>query len=340
MSGPIAGWQQGASYPAASDRALAGATAWSKNDGSGHPIAMNGVIWNGYGHLQPAFTTGWQVTVQPGSAMCAGYTVRVPSVVTLTHDAATGTARRDLIIVRVKDQEAGDASDSATVEIVKGTTTADPALPSTRCMILARVNVRASSSALLSTDVVDSRFFTAAAGGVVVGSNVTTNAPPDVALGALIYDRVTGYHSKMAADGVRPLSPVGSAIYTSSGVAMTNGAESGVGALTKHPNTVGDTAFVSPGGANTLVLHPLTGLYTVTFAIELDRFVTGPSWIQIAWPSSPASYRIGIPQYPSALASATVVIGPPAEVVVTFTCWQESGATAHANTTITVTRWS
>lgn len=342
MTGPYAGYQQGASYSANADRDILSSLLYRKLVAD-ESVPVAGVIYGGtVGNLFNYLPSGWNTTVERGRAVVDDYVVVLPQSVTLTFDASTSTARRDLVILRVRDQEAGDLVDNATVEIVKGTTSADPAIPA-RSLVLGAVNIRASSTSLVDTDLVDRRVFTAANGGMVVAADLNNGNPAtlpvDAPLGAIIFDYTSGYHHKMTRDGIRPLSPVGSVIFYNLNYLIGEAVEWGPGTLTKHPNTVGDTSFATSPAANQLLLGP-AALYTITFTIEMDRYQTGPGWIGIQWAGAPSNFRAGIPQFPAATTSATIQIGPPENTVINFVIKQISGGNPHVNSVITVTRWT
>jgi hypothetical protein len=344
-----AAYQQGVTYPAATDRLVAGAGMWRKNDGSAHPIPTDGVIWDAYQNCAPTFYTGWQTKVGPGAVMVAGYRVTITAVETLTHDAATSTARWDLLIVRVKDTEAADGSNSATVEIVKGTTTADPSLPSTRCLIIGRVKIRASSSSLLSTDVNDARVYTSSAGGIVPAPNVATVTPPTLPVGAVIFDPVAGTHHRMTGAGAVPLSPIGCAIYTCLAQAIPDNIDWSPAAWTLHANRMGDISWVGVASPNTqgkLIIHPVTGLYAITYHLNsTSQYLngSGTSWLSIEWTGSPMSYfRQGLPVFGSGGVSTTIIVGPSAETEIRFRCHLDGASSADTTVdhTACITRWA
>lgn len=255
MSAPFAGYQQGGSYSGSQDRQINGTQMWHKLV-SGAAIPYDGVLNGGTGSsLTAAVSAGWGVTVAPGAAMVAGYTVAVPVAQSVTHAAATSSARRDLIVLRVRDVEQGDAVNTAVVEIVQGSTTADPAVPA-RSLVLAAVNIRASSGSLLSTDLVDRRTFTAAAGGVVpvLAAAETTNiaVPP----GAVVYDLGADIHYRKTVGGTtvplggvpvtyRGLAYAGTAPAADKGLVLFAGQE----VVTTNPQ--GDFTIPIPAGTFT-----------------------------------------------------------------------------------------
>lgn len=267
MSGTV-GYAQGGSYPAAADRAIGAAGMWRKL-ASAADTTYDGVIYaNGADNLGPASSGGWTVTVEPGSAMVAGYRATFPAATVLTHDAATSSARRDLIVVRVRDQESGDGEDSAKLEILKGTTTADPTIPS-RCLVVGQINIRASASSIVAGDVVERRKFTAAAGGVVVTPSAGSS-PPGMPPGALVYDYNSGQHFRTIPGG--GLVPLSLPVALGAGHAMLAGPSPTV---QTGPKLVGgQVVLVTNGGGDCNVS---TGFTTSLFACGVQPAdVAGP----------------------------------------------------------------
>lgn len=166
-----AGYLQAGSYTALQDRRLQSSAMAGLSPNAG---SFNGVLaLGGNNNLAVAAATGFNITIEPGSAMVDQYHVASDASTPLTVAASTTSARRDLVVVRVLDQEAGDATSEAKIEIVKGTTTADPTVPA-RSFVLAQIDIPASAASITAVMIVDRRTFTAAAGGVVRSSNPTT----------------------------------------------------------------------------------------------------------------------------------------------------------------------
>jgi microcystin-dependent protein len=112
--------------------------------------------------------SGRNITFDVGSCIVAGttfaegyYQVVVSAAETVTIAVGDPTLPRiDLVVARVKTTEYGDASSTATVEVVTGTAAATPVAPTpgfSRYLVLATVNVPAGMSSLTSTDVVPTR---------------------------------------------------------------------------------------------------------------------------------------------------------------------------------------
>ena len=150
-----AGYLQAGSYTALQDRRLQS----SKMNGTppSGTTPLSGVIsMGGNNNLAVAAATGFNITVEPGSAMVDQYNVVSDASIPLTVAPSTTSARRDLVILRVQDQEAGDASSAATIELVKGSTSADPTIPA-RSFVLAQIDIPASVASITSAMVVDRR---------------------------------------------------------------------------------------------------------------------------------------------------------------------------------------
>lgn len=144
----------GSCYEARSFRHMLNAAA------NGSPGIMSG--------LTISSVSGRNVTLAEGSCIVAGatfaegyYQVVVSAAETVTIAVGDPTLPRiDLIVARVKTTEYGDATSTATVEVVTGTAASTPVAPTpsfSRYLVLATVNVSAGMSSLTTTDVVPSR---------------------------------------------------------------------------------------------------------------------------------------------------------------------------------------
>lgn len=146
-------WQQSLTSPAAQVRKLA-ALLWPGDDGvrsdSGSPLLV-----------QQQAVADMSVKINSGWAKKSGYLAfsdALANVIIATANASN--PRKDLIVMRWRDTEAGDASSSATIEVIAGTPAAVPSAPSTVGMIvqvLAEVFVAAGTTAILSGNITDKR---------------------------------------------------------------------------------------------------------------------------------------------------------------------------------------
>jgi len=148
----------------------------------------SGVVAAGAAPLAVAPSSGMVLSVAAGQAMVAGWLVTVDAAETVTIPAAGVSARWDLVVLRVYNAEDGDATSSAAVEVVQGTTTSDPALPSARCLVLARVLVGASVSSINSGNITDRRTYTAAAGGMLRIPGALAASPSGLPPGQPVWD--------------------------------------------------------------------------------------------------------------------------------------------------------
>lgn len=338
MTTPSAAYQQGASYSAAADRDLLTSLVYRKLVGD-ESLAVDGVLYGGpIGNLADYAPSGWTTTVERGRAIVGGYVVAVPKSITLSHDVATTSARRDLVILRVRDTEQGDAENSAKVEIVKGTTTADPVVP-LRSLVLSAVTIRASSSSIVATDIVDRRVFTAANGGVITTGdlNNTPNRPASAPQGALIYDYLHDtHHRKTAAGAYVPLAPFPHAIFYSTNYRVSEAGMAGPGALSRHALSLGDASFVSVTNVEKLTVHP-TALYIIDWHWSCSAYQVGSGYLSITWPGMPAAIAVLIGGQNGAL-STTILI--TAETEIAFNVRSLTGSDPLTSSVITVTRMS
>lgn len=155
-------WLQAVQYPASADRGVL--SALTAKAGAG--VSRDGAY--GPSELAPSAPgLGMSIDIGPGSASVAGYIVTSDAPVTVTFDVGSGGTRTDLVVMRVYDQEAGDGSSEAAIEVIKGTSASEPALP-TRAIRIAAVQISASAILIDAGMVVDRRQYTAASGGMLL----------------------------------------------------------------------------------------------------------------------------------------------------------------------------
>jgi hypothetical protein len=203
MSTPIVGYQQANSYTAAKDRQVQVHKLHHDAASGGIIPGRSGVIMGSASNLD-AIRNGsnlMAVDVAPGMAQVGTYAVAVGTGVTLTCQPSTSTARRDLVILRVYDQESGDGYSEAKLELVKGTTTVDPALPA-RSLIIAQCDIGANATQIT---VVDRRFFTSAAGGVIPMTTALPVTYDQVAPGDQVFSLNTGNSWQRVGNALIPL---------------------------------------------------------------------------------------------------------------------------------------
>lgn len=106
------------------------------------------------------------------SATQGAYVGTVDAQYTLTYLGtypADTNPRKDIIVARVKDSTYSGASNSFTVEVIKGTAAGspvDPTIPD-NCLALARVNLTASATTVTDAMIDDLRTYTTALGGIL-----------------------------------------------------------------------------------------------------------------------------------------------------------------------------
>jgi len=201
---PWAGYIQDQQYTAFQDRMIQigkvnhQATVSGLNTRNG--VFLGGGDGNSNINLNVRSNGGMNLLIDAGSAIIDGYSVINPIQAALTIAPSTSTARRDAVILRVYDTEAGDAVSKTQLEIVKGTTTSDPPLPA-RCLLLAVVDVAANAVSVSPTD---RRQFTTSVGGVVpyYGSrpDITT-----IANGQIVHSLNTRQNDQRDGDNYYPL---------------------------------------------------------------------------------------------------------------------------------------
>lgn len=212
-------WMQDAGYTAAQDRteqlAIVAKSAVVSARGGIVPSDGTDAVTTQLG------TPGMAVDVNPFQAIIPdangrAYLLTSDSIQAPTFAASSGANPRiDLVIARVYDNAAGDTAATGsltlpgaggtitvqtvtgTVEVVTGTPAsvpAAPALPNTRCIILAIVTVRKSTTSILNSDIALSGGgdvaapFTCSAGGVLVCRN-SSEYPSTPYEGFVLYDQ-------------------------------------------------------------------------------------------------------------------------------------------------------
>jgi microcystin-dependent protein len=185
---------QAGTYPASVDGiALA---SWMMHDDVAQKV-REGVIYNNETSLQCTATgSTLQVTIADGRAVLdnglgGAYICTNRGLVNMLIGSTSGTARNDIIGVRVRDAEKGVAGGDWQFVVITGTPgLGDPALLS-YFVPLCRVRMPATAPLVLPGYVEDMRTFTAPAGGVVVASSTTRPATTKSPLGQIVYERDT-----------------------------------------------------------------------------------------------------------------------------------------------------
>lgn len=200
------GYAQGGSYPAAVDRLI-----MSSGLASGSVVDLSrrkGVLLAG-ASLAVTASSGMNLSVGVGQAVLpGGYVISNDTAYTLAVAASGSSARTDLVIARMYDAEAGDASTGPTIEIIVGTTTAVPATPA-RALALASVAVGASVSSIAAANLTDLRVFTGAAGGSVPipGAIATPTLAAGLPDGTPVWDATTAQLAVKSGATVAPVYP-------------------------------------------------------------------------------------------------------------------------------------
>ncbi len=137
----------------------------------GGMLGHRGGILTPYDLLVSQRSAGANMSIDVGEGMVAvlgqesayqgTYIVEARGITNLSISAADATlARRDLVIVRVRDSEYSGGTDEASIEVVTGTPSgspSDPALPSGTVFVLARVAVAAGATSISSGSITDLR---------------------------------------------------------------------------------------------------------------------------------------------------------------------------------------
>jgi len=112
--------------------------------------------------------------------------------------AANATyARIDIIVARFKDEEDSTATTGnalSTIEVVTGTPSGSPAVPTTpaNALVLSQIAVAANATTITSGNVSDKRVYTAALGGTVACTSATRPSGAQLVPGLGIFETDTG----------------------------------------------------------------------------------------------------------------------------------------------------
>lgn len=158
-------WLQQGSYPARTDRLVLNSI-----------VLREGVV-SGYEVSQTA-TPSMSVQIAAGKAFISGtstalqgvYNVVNDSAFTVNLNASNATfSRYDLIVLTVRDADVAGTQNQALFQVITGTPSSSPQVPSipASSLVLARVLVSAGATNITNLFVVDTRLFTAAAGGII-----------------------------------------------------------------------------------------------------------------------------------------------------------------------------
>lgn len=247
-------YQQASAYTAAQDRRLMQAGMMMANRTTVRAGILPAVDDASF---KPYFATGLTVQVYGGTALVApDYRVNSDSTVSVAIAAGDPAARTDLIVLRVYETEAGDAANSAAVEVIKGTSAAVPPTPA-RALALATVAVPANAGAINASAVTDVRVFTSSVGGVLRVPGVTSPLPA-VPSGTIVYDPTDDDFYLVRNGGVPvPLGATGSPYLYVGGISSQ-----ALNAVYKFTSVISDT-HGKWDLANGRYTVPVTGYYFI-----------------------------------------------------------------------------
>ncbi|MFJ4100960.1 hypothetical protein [Amycolatopsis japonica] len=156
------------------------------------------------GVVRATSTPSGNVTVQPFQAVIQGTRHAAAGAYLATLDeqktldvlkvpAHGSYNRHDLVVARQTDAQYGDATSKFVVEVVAGTAASQPADPVVTgdVLKLARVTVRANTSAVTGGDITDLRPYTCAVGGILPVRNASER-PLDAYPGLYVHRADTG----------------------------------------------------------------------------------------------------------------------------------------------------
>jgi len=257
----------------AEDARLGEAAVWAP--GSSGVLARSGVVATTGIPLRvhQTVTASGSLLVEAGACVIQGtssatqgsYTASLDSQLTVAYLAsypADALARKDLIVARINDKAYVGSAASFTIEVVKGTASGspvDPAVPAS-CLVLARINLAGSATAVTDAVIDDLRTYTVTRGGLLP---VLASARPGVPYqGMAIYE--TDTQKSLVWNGVAWVTPA-SAIVAGS-VASTSDPAATSGTTVKTLVTLNVTC----DGISPLELD--FSWYGMAFTVAADRY--------------------------------------------------------------------
>lgn len=162
----------------------------------------HGVVTETSFRVSEAIPAAMNISVAAGTAFVRGSTAASASqgsyhvvndgaVVLPVAQADATHVRHDLVVLRVRDAEQGNAQNDAVLQVIQGTASlapADPAIPAD-CLVLARIVVTPAMSAVTTPEITDLRPFASAVGGIQ--PVVAATKPANAREGQMVYERDT-----------------------------------------------------------------------------------------------------------------------------------------------------
>lgn len=159
--------------------------------GTNIKVPRQGVLPAG-GQCAVTATGGMGISVAAGVVVVDSYTVAIDAAAPLTVSPAAASARTDIVVVRIRDNEELDGADSATLEIIAGTPGGGVPVTPARCTKLADIAVGASVSSISNANITDRRQATVAAGGIIPIPGALSAAPSGLPPGQAVWDSQVG----------------------------------------------------------------------------------------------------------------------------------------------------
>lgn len=258
----------GATHTAANDRMMlsgqgAGIRASTSLIGRGgvNPIAGGAMAVTQTGSPSMAVIVASGICYIPGTegSVQGVYAATADASETLTISAAHGSlARIDLVVAKVEDSFYSGSTDAWSLEVVTGTASGSPAVPTApaNSIPLAQVAVAAAATTISNGNITDRRIFYTASGGIIPCTSSTKPALNTVSEGQAIYltDTSDLQFKQTGAWVTRSLNTTVSS-YTPTWTSLTGGAPSiGNGSLSGRYVRIGNLGFVwidLSGGSST-----------------------------------------------------------------------------------------
>jgi len=137
--------------------------------------------------------TGYASVPGTESATQGNYLACNDAQVTLSIAAAHATLPRiDIVVVNIRDAQYSGANNDAQLQVITGTPASSPVAPAapSNAVIIAQVAVAAAAASITNGNITDTRYYMAAAGGVISArSEATRPVAAEIAEGQLVYTK-------------------------------------------------------------------------------------------------------------------------------------------------------
>lgn len=289
---PFALQNAGATHTAENDRMmlsglLAGARAAGSMVGRGGVTNMGNQL-----KVQAQGSPAMAVDVLSGQAHIPGtlggtqgvYACTNNGTVALSITTAHATLPRiDIVVAKIEDTQYAGGVDAWSLAVVAGTPAASPVAPTepANCIRLANIAVGAGVTSIVNGNITDTRFYSSAAGGVILTTSTARPAVTTLPNGQLVFESDTNRFSFNRNGTYWPLGPL---------IAYKSADES----LTSTTTLQNDDHLVLPVDINATYIYKIYWLFVANNAVDIKFDITLPAGASFApnnahaletWPS-------------------------------------------------------